>query len=88
MTIEEAEAKLSNMNFDSIVKSYCNKVNYIEKLKEELNELKGKLNQPIVNDIREALIAYELKLWIQPTKEQIEIAEKIVDIYLKIKFSK
>lgn len=31
---------------------------------------------------RELLIAYELKLWINPTKEQIEIAEKTVDMYL------
>jgi len=33
MTLEEAEIKLENMNFDDIVKSYCNKVNYIEILK-------------------------------------------------------
>ena len=35
-----------------------------------------------VSNLREQLIAYELKLWINPTKEQIEIAEKIVDMYL------
>ena len=35
-----------------------------------------------VSNQRELLIAYELKLWINPTKEQIEISEKIVDMYL------
>ncbi len=35
-----------------------------------------------VSNRRKLLIDYELKLWINPTKEQIEIAEKIVDIYL------
>lgn len=35
-----------------------------------------------VSNRRELLIAYELKLWVNPTKEQIEIAEKIVDMYL------
>ncbi len=35
-----------------------------------------------VSNRRKLLIAYELKLWINPTKEQIEIAEKIVDMYL------
>ena len=47
MTIEEAEDKLSNMSFDSIVKSYCNKVNYIEQLKSKINDL-SKLHQPTV----------------------------------------
>jgi hypothetical protein len=36
-----------------------------------------------VSNRRELLIAYELKLWINPTQEQIEIAEKIVDMYLR-----
>ena len=35
-----------------------------------------------VSNRRELLIAYELKLWINPTKEQVEIAENIVDAYL------
>jgi len=41
-----------------------------------------KLNIDDVSNQRELLIAYELKLWINPTKEQIEISEKIVDMYL------
>jgi cell division septum initiation protein DivIVA len=45
MTIEEVEKKLSAMHFDSIVKSYCNKLNDIEKLKKENKELKQKLNK-------------------------------------------
>jgi hypothetical protein len=36
-----------------------------------------------VSNRRELLIAYELKLWINPTPEQIEIAEQIVDMYLR-----
>ena len=49
MTIEEVEDKLSNMSFDSIVKSYCNKVNYIEQLKSKIKEL-SKSNQHTVSD--------------------------------------
>lgn len=43
MTIEEAEEKLSNMHFDSIVKSYCNKVNDIKRLKAEIKQLNEQL---------------------------------------------
>lgn len=43
MTIEEVEEKLSNMHFDNIVKSYCNKVNDIERLKAEIKKLKEQL---------------------------------------------
>jgi hypothetical protein len=50
----------------------------IGRLEQELS----KLRQDAVSNRREQLIAYELKLWINPTKEQIEIAEKIVDMYL------
>jgi endonuclease V-like protein UPF0215 family len=32
---------------------------------------------------RELLIAYELKLWINPTQDQIKMAEQIVDMYLR-----
>jgi hypothetical protein len=46
-----------------------------------------KLNEALrIHDVvgrRELLIAYELKLWINPTQEQIEIAEKVVDMYLR-----
>ena len=42
MTIEEAEEKLSNMHFDDIVKSYCNKVNDLEKLKNKIKNCKCK----------------------------------------------
>jgi hypothetical protein len=52
---------------------------YIIVLEEELS----KLHQPTVSNRRELLIAYELKLWINPTQEQIEIAEQIVDMYLR-----
>lgn len=41
MTIEEAEEKLSNMHFDDIVKSYCNKINYIEQLKNKIYKLEN-----------------------------------------------
>jgi hypothetical protein len=43
----------------------------------------SKLHQSTVSNRRELLIAYELKLWINPTQEQIEIAEQIVDMYLR-----
>lgn len=33
MEIEEAQEKLENMHFDDITKSYCNKVNDLEKEK-------------------------------------------------------
>ena len=36
-----------------------------------------------VSNRRELLIAYELKLWINPTPEQIEIAKQNVDMYLR-----
>lgn len=39
MELEEVSEKLSNMHFDDIVKSYCNKVNDIERLKDSINEL-------------------------------------------------
>ena len=48
----------------------------------ELLEL-SKLHQHDVSNRRELLIAYELKLWINPTQEQIEMAEQIVDMYLR-----
>jgi putative heme degradation protein len=47
MEIEEANEKLSNMHFDDIVKSYCNKVNDIERLKLEVENLVEKLNQVV-----------------------------------------
>jgi hypothetical protein len=47
-----------------------------------LTELK-KLRLCDFNNQRELLIDYELKLWINPTKEQIVLAEKIVDMYLR-----
>lgn len=40
MEVGEVEEKLSNMHFDDIVKSYCNKVNYIKQLKATIEELK------------------------------------------------
>lgn len=43
MEIEQVEEKLTNMHFDSIVKSYCNKVNDIERLKAENKELNEQL---------------------------------------------
>ncbi len=43
MEIEQVEEKLANMHFDSIVKSYCNKVNDIERLKAENKEMKEQL---------------------------------------------
>lgn len=39
MELEEVDIKLSNMSFDDIVKSYCNKINYIERLKQRIKEL-------------------------------------------------
>jgi DnaJ-domain-containing protein 1 len=41
MEISDVEEKLSNMHFDDIVKSYCNKLNYIEKLKEKIKQLEN-----------------------------------------------
>jgi len=43
MDIQQVEDKLENMHFDSIVKSYCNKVNDIKKLKIENKELSEQL---------------------------------------------
>ena len=43
MEIHEVEKKLSNMHFDSIVKSYCNKVNDIKRLKAENKEMNEQL---------------------------------------------
>jgi len=43
MNIQQVENKLENMHFDSIVKSYCNKVNDIKKLKIENKELSEQL---------------------------------------------
>jgi hypothetical protein len=43
MEIEQVERKLENMHFDSIVKSYCNKVNDIKRLKTENKELNKQL---------------------------------------------
>ncbi len=43
MEIEQIEEKLANMHFDNIVKSYCNKVNDIERLKAENKELNEQL---------------------------------------------
>jgi hypothetical protein len=45
MSIEETEDKLSNMHFNSIVKSYCNKVNDNAKLKAEIKQLKKELRE-------------------------------------------
>lgn len=42
MELEKVEEKLSNMKFDDIVKSYCNKLNDIERLKEKV-PVKGAL---------------------------------------------
>ena len=43
MDIQQTEEKLEKMHFDSIVKSYCNKVNDIKKLKIENKELSEQL---------------------------------------------
>ena len=40
-------------------------------------------SQTPVSNQRELLIAYELKLWINPTQNQIEMAEQVVDMYLR-----
>ena len=36
MTLEQADEKISNMKHDDVVKSYCNKVNDLERLKKQL----------------------------------------------------
>ncbi len=53
----------------------CEAVNEVEEVET--------LSQPTVSNRRELLVAYELKLWINPTQEQIEMAEQIVDMYLR-----
>jgi len=50
MEIEQVERKLENMHFDSIVKSYCNKVNDIKRLKAENKELNEQLRLHSVNN--------------------------------------
>ena len=36
MTLEQADEKISNMKHDDVVKSYCNKVNDLERLNKQL----------------------------------------------------
>lgn len=45
MEIQEAQEKLENMHFDDIVKSYCNKVNDLEREKLSNKEMLIKLDQ-------------------------------------------
>lgn len=62
MEIEQVERKLENMHFDSIVKSYCNKENYIKILKAENKELKEQLRlHGVVKSFSAEQIVSELK---------------------------
>ncbi len=45
MEINEVQEKLENMHFDDIVKSYCNKVNDLEKEKAKTKELQEKVGE-------------------------------------------
>lgn len=82
MNIEEkVKANLLVRGFDN--KTQLNNRGLIgATIDETILEVVKNLRIADVSNQREQLIAYELKLWINPTKEQIEIAEKIVDTYL------
>lgn len=62
MTIEEAEEKLSNMHFDNIVKSYCDKVNEIELLKSDIKALKKKFRKQTLCEKRILLLSFAKSL--------------------------
>ena len=85
--ITEQENDIRNLFFEEKgIKAYEGHINDGDKViwKEEyVKWLESKLSQHDVSNRREQLIAYELKLWINPTPEQIEIAEQIVDMYLR-----
>jgi len=44
---------------------------------------KNSLISPDTSNQKELLMDYELKIWINPTKQMIDTAEKIVDNYLR-----
>jgi hypothetical protein len=79
----EDSKKIGNMSLAGVNIDYRK---HLQELNEYINFLENeliKLHQPTVSNRRELLIAYELKLWINPTQEQIEMAEQIVDMYLR-----
>lgn len=52
-------------------------------IKKYANSSLAKLKQNDIYNLRKELIDYQLNIFIEPTKKQIEIAERLVDIYLK-----
>ena len=81
MEIHEAEEKLEKMHFDSIVKSYCNKVNDIKRLIAENKEMKEQLR---LHNVSNCAIKPPLGLvpkWVRQKERYEEVRQAISRYY-------